>query len=100
MANWYNELKEICLDQEFQAIAVRKNEYTNDKHVKVFQSLGEAKFLLDYEFDDGYGGTEGPYFTMWTKDRVYFPSCYDGAEWISSVPRNPAGESTEHIGGG
>lgn len=55
---------------------------------------------LDVEFYPGYGGTDGQPFTLWTTRRVYFPCCYDGAEWVSSVPRNPNGEVTEHIGGG
>lgn len=50
-------------------------------------------------FDDGYGGTEGDPFTLWTKSRVYFPVCYDGSEWISSVSRNPDGVPTRHVGG-
>ena len=42
---------------------------------------------LDKEFYSGYGCSEGPEFTLWTKDRVYFPVVYDGAEWVGSVPR-------------
>lgn len=52
------------------------------------------------EFDDGYGGTEGRSFTLWTAKRVYFPICYDGAEWVGSAPRNPCDEKCEHQGGG
>ena len=33
-------------------------------------------------FDNGFGGEEGKPFTLWTKTRVYFPVCYDGAEWV------------------
>lgn len=51
-------------------------------------------------FDDGYGGTEGWHFTVWTAERVYFPACYDGSEWADSAPRNPCPIPTEHIGGG
>ncbi len=54
---------------------------------------------LRQKFDGGYGGTNGKPFTLWTKSRVYFPVQYDGAEWVSSVPRNPCDEVTEHIGG-
>jgi hypothetical protein len=50
-------------------------------------------------FENGYGGPEGPVFTAWTQNRVLFPVCYDGAESVSSVPRNPNGEATEHVGG-
>lgn len=48
-------------------------------------------------FDNGYGGIEGCSFTLWTKNRVYFPTEYDGAEWAASVPRNPSEEVTRHI---
>ena len=54
---------------------------------------------LDAEFDSGFGGHEGKPFTAWGQQRVYFPVVYDGAEWVSSVPRNPCNEPTEHVGG-
>jgi len=60
-------------------------------------TLTEAE--LDVEFDTGFGGAEGEPFTVWTKRRVYFPACYDGAEWVSSVSRYPDGKPTHHIGG-
>ena len=52
------------------------------------------------QFHDGYGSPEGVPFTMWTEDRVYFPACYDGSEWVDSAPRNPCKEVMEHVGGG
>lgn len=55
---------------------------------------------LSREFYDGYGGEEGSPFTLWTNNRVYFPVCYDGAEWVGSAPRNPCNESCRHFGGG
>jgi hypothetical protein len=54
---------------------------------------------LEEEFNCGYGSEEGRPFTAWTRNYVYFPVCYDGAEWVGSVPRNPNGEPTTHIGG-
>jgi hypothetical protein len=54
---------------------------------------------LDVRFDPGFGGAEGAPFTVWTKNRVYFPAVYDGAEWVESVARNPDGKATEHVGG-
>ena len=56
--------------------------------------------LYDVEFDSGYGGNEGIPFAVWTYQRVYFPACYDGAEWVESVPRYPDGQPIKHIGGG
>jgi hypothetical protein len=51
-------------------------------------------------FDDDFGGVEGIPFTIWTANAVYFPVCYDGAEWCGSVARNPDGKPTHHMGGG
>ena len=51
---------------------------------------------LDREFDDGYGTAEGGPFTLWTQDRVYFPTEYDGSESVGSVPRNPCDVPTGH----
>jgi len=52
---------------------------------------------LNVMFDNGFGCTEGITFTVWTKNRVYFPSEYDGAEGVASVSRNPDGKPTPHI---
>ncbi len=63
----------------------------------------EANTMTEEEmtqsFNDGYGNPEGCPFTVWTKNTVYFPVCYDGAEWVGSVSRNPDGQPTSHIGG-
>lgn len=54
---------------------------------------------LDVVFDDGFGEAEGKPFTLWTKQRVYFPTEYDGSESVRSVPREPCDEATSHCGG-
>lgn len=56
--------------------------------------------LLNQKFDSGHGSIEGKPFTLWTNERVYFPVCYDGAEWVRSASRNPDGKPTYHVGGG
>ena len=64
----------------------------------------ESNTLTDDEmlihFNKGYGSTDGKPFTVWTKNTVYFPLCYDGSEWVGSVSRNPDGKPTDHQGGG
>lgn len=60
-------------------------------------TLSESE--MDTKFNDGWGGSEGKPFTLWTHRRVYFPVVYDGAEWVGSVSRNPDGVPTEHQGG-
>lgn len=62
-------------------------------------SIAPEDLDLDKEFDDGYGGSEGAHFTLWTKKRVYFPVVYDGSEWVESVARDPDNIPTEHLGG-
>jgi hypothetical protein len=55
---------------------------------------------MNTPFDCGYGAIEGRRFTLWTRESVFFPVCYDGAEWVASVPRDPNLEVTCHVGGG
>lgn len=54
---------------------------------------------LDEPFTPGSSIVEGVSFTLWTEDRVYFPTRYDGSEGVGSVPRDPNDEATSHIGG-
>lgn len=54
---------------------------------------------LDEEFEDGFGWPAGCHFTLWTKDYVYFPVCYDGAESVGRAPRNPTLQPNAHVGG-
>jgi len=70
---------------------------TGDTFDGVEMTLSEKD--LDVRFDAGYGLSEGKAFTAWSRNYVYFPVVYDGAEWIDYVPRNPNGEATNHIGG-
>ncbi|KKM99808.1 hypothetical protein LCGC14_1144250 [marine sediment metagenome] len=49
----------------------------------------EARPLLNYEYDDGFGGADCHAIYVWTRTRVFFVSEYDGATGIASVPRNP-----------
>ena len=62
----------------------------------VSKTITEEELLV--EFDNSYGSKEGIPFTLWTKNRVYFPCVYDGSAWVYSVSRNPDGISTLYIG--
>jgi hypothetical protein len=89
----------------------KESEMTNWKNLLeiAFEERGESwsdvesNTMVDAEmekqFDNGYGGSEGCAFTVWTRASVYFPLVYDGAEWVGSVARNPDGKPTEHQGG-
>jgi hypothetical protein len=56
---------------------------------------------LEQEFlDQTWWGLFGKPFTAWSVNYVYFPvGTEDCREYVSSVPRNPNGEKTAHIGG-
>ena len=55
----------------------------------------------DKKFNCGFGGVEGVPFILYTSNYIYFPVCYDGSEWVESVPRHPDDSWTpRHFGGG
>lgn len=55
---------------------------------------------LDREFYYGFGIEEGVPFWAWSENWVYLCACYDGSEWITSVPRHPhVAQKPFHIGG-
>jgi hypothetical protein len=81
-------------EQELQA-EMRKR---NDPGPVLFRAPNENDFNVT--FCPGYGAEEGMPVLAWTEQRVYFPICYDGAEWMGSAPRNYQFEGQEHQGGG
>lgn len=84
MATWRELIEQEC-----------KNNYDNFDSLVITIENGE----LDREFNPGFGGTGGAPFTAWSDSFVYFPICYDGAEWCGSAPRNPCGIKCHHQGG-
>lgn len=86
MANWAELIK-----QEMKA----KHDNSPTIHAVIDGGNPES---FNENFDDGFGGTEGKRFTLWTEERVYFPVCYDGSEWVGSAPRNPCLETVDHQG--
>jgi len=50
----------------------------------------EAEPWLRYEFDSWSGSPGCEAIYAWTKTKVMFVSQYDGATYMSSVPRDPA----------
>lgn len=86
MTNWKELLQE--------AMAARSETIADLESITLTEAdMGE-------QFDPGFGGTNGKPFTAWTAKTVYFPLCYDGAEWVGSVSRHPDGKPTCHQGGG
>ncbi len=97
MAEWDDDIEYVEDDETTTWRKLIKLEM--GEHGETFDDVVSAVGDLDVEFDPGHGGTEGPPFTVWTRNRVYFPACYDGLEWVASVSRNPDGKPTEHVGG-
>lgn len=52
-------------------------------------SWSDARPLLDYEYDSGFGGQDCHSFYAWTAHRILFVSEYDGATSVCVIPRNP-----------
>jgi hypothetical protein len=50
----------------------------------------EAAPLLNYEYDNGFGGADCHEVFAWTASRVILVHEYDGATGLRWVPRNPA----------
>lgn len=94
-SNWYKRLKKI--DEEDPIVQI--NIYGDDYNVIGLKFLEDARKDLDYDFYSGYGASEGPDFTAWTKKMVYFPMSHDGSEWIECVPRNPCDIITDFHSG-
>ncbi len=84
METWGEMINEKLKDNGDTWEDVEENTMTNEE--------------MDIEFDPGFGRTNGIGFTIWTKNNVYFPCWYDGAEWVDSVSRNPNGKATSHLG--
>lgn len=87
MTNWKKLIMQEMLNQ-------------GETWVDVVEHYPEDAAIFNQEFDSDFGREQGAPFTLWTLNRVYFPVCYDGAEWAGSVPRNPCAEATTHLGGG
>jgi len=83
-SNYFRELQEINEKDPIEQINVNSKD-----GIKQLKTLDEAKEKLDYDFYGGFGGNEGPDFIAWGVKNIYFPTSYDGAEGIESVPRHP-----------
>lgn len=49
----------------------------------------QARPVLSYDYDSGYGGQDCHNFWAWTKTKVLSIHEYDGSTQVISVPRNP-----------
>ena len=82
----------------WKKLFIKQFQETGDTFDTLTTTLSEEQ--MNDTFNPGYGGTNGAPFTAWSEQWVYFPICYDGAEWIGKVRRNPCDIATDHQGGG
>jgi hypothetical protein len=62
-------------------------------------SWAEARGLLDYPYDTGYGAPDCQAITAWTATKVIWVTQYDGATFLRSAPRHPVPHLPEMPGG-
>ena len=98
MANFKRDILEAVGDEPIEAILIhgplnsiyidddpRDNGIICGKPLSAEQALA----MLDYEFDDGFGGQDCHNITVWTAANVYYVHEYDGSISLESVQRNP-----------
>lgn len=67
---------------------------------EILLTYEEAKpYMTGWSFSGGYGAPECHNTFVWTDDRVIFVGEYDGATWLTSVPRNPVSCIPHMVGG-
>ena len=49
----------------------------------------DAFGLLDYAYDDGYGGADCHAVYCYTQNYIVFVGEYDGSTWPERIPRSP-----------
>lgn len=103
------QLDELGFDWENGIVAMRRQGYWDDDQNKYIEPgteiVGPDHPEMIREFYPGHGSVEGPSILAYDSDGVYVSICYDGAEWITRVPRNPteaelADFDVQHYGGG
>lgn len=61
----------------------------------VVLTWAEARPLLDYAYDTGYGAPDCHAITAWTATHVIWVHEYDGSTSLQSAPRNPVPHEPE-----
>lgn len=109
MATFAENLEHAAGDEAIECIVIGAygwNGFKDDDDVRVPESQrnvvlpwSEARPLLMYEHDTGYGAPECNAVTAWTATRVLFVVQYDGSTSVHSVPRNPEAHTPIMPGG-
>ena len=109
MANLVKWIEDEANGEEIEAVVIGDMGWGNYGKEKVpnyddipkgkLLSWEDAKPLLDYEFNPGYGAPGCNAIWAWTETSVIAIGQYDGATWPYSLPRNPMNEMPGMEGG-
>jgi hypothetical protein len=89
VANFKTDIENAAGGEKISAIVVGRKEGLPEPVSGRTLSWEEAGPILDYEYDDGFGGAECHAIYAWTENRVLFVSEYDGATSVQWLPRHP-----------
>jgi hypothetical protein len=96
--NFATDILNCTEGEPIEAVQIYQDDYSfqdGDPRMIVSDMLNrsltwnEAKPLLDYKYDDEYGGQDCHNIVAWTPSKVLYVYEYDGSTHICSVPRNP-----------
>lgn len=96
MSTYAEDILRVAGDEPILAIAVGpKRRWTVEEETD--HALGadpvsweQARPVLDYDYDSGYGGQDCHDIWAWTETRVLFVHEYDGATLVAFAPRHPS----------
>lgn len=101
--NTKDEILELTKGEVIEAICIGSKGWGDEKEKPTFypkHMIEEALQVLDFEFNNGFGGEEGYRIFAWTPTKVIIKTVYDGAEAYKVIPRNPEEVMPQAYGGG
>lgn len=66
---------------------------------KVLSPEDAEPYMQSWSFSGGYGAPDCYAVYIWTSERVFWVTQYDGATWLDSAPRNPINVIPDMPGG-
>jgi hypothetical protein len=106
MPNFAAEIEEFLQGEPVQGIVVGDKghpwltEYVEDRVTHPLMTWEEARPLLDYKCDHSYGVVRCHPIIIWTRTRIIYVECYDGATGLCDFPRHPVACTAYMPGGG
>ena len=93
MCNFAEDIEKVAREEEILAVVLahERNDsiWSESKEPHPVLTWKEARPLLDYDYDDGYGGADCHAIFAWTPTRIIVIAEYDGSTSVISLPRDP-----------